>query len=119
MSVSSRRRRKLPPRARANSQLISATRALPTCSSPVGLGAKRTRTVTLSLRGTMTERSHAAPIAVRDRVAAITTDGATAALDAGGCLSQLVLRDVDPSPVALPRLRLVGSRHALLNPLPT
>src|SRR5262249_4372840 len=41
-SVSSRRRMKVPPCRLANSQLNKAARTLPTCSSPVGLGAKRT-----------------------------------------------------------------------------
>ena len=44
-SVSSRRSRKLPFCERANSQLISARRMLPTWSIPVGLGAKRTATL--------------------------------------------------------------------------
>ena len=42
MSVSSIRRMKVPPWPRANSQLNSAVRALPTCKWPVGDGAKRT-----------------------------------------------------------------------------
>ena len=42
-SVSSMRRTNVPPAPRASSQLKSAVRALPTCSCPVGLGAKRTR----------------------------------------------------------------------------
>ena len=37
-----RRKMKVPPCRLANSQLKSAARILPTCSSPVGLGAKRT-----------------------------------------------------------------------------
>src|SRR3712207_2460802 len=40
-SVSSRRSRKVPPPRRASSQLTRAMRALPTCSRPVGDGAKR------------------------------------------------------------------------------
>src|SRR6266545_2921401 len=40
-SVSSMRRMNVPPEPRASSQLKSAVRALPTCSWPVGLGAKR------------------------------------------------------------------------------
>ena len=43
-SVSSMRRTNAPFWPRAKSQLKSAVRALPTCSRPVGLGAKRTRT---------------------------------------------------------------------------
>jgi cyclophilin family peptidyl-prolyl cis-trans isomerase len=41
VSVSSIRSTNRPPWCRANSQLNSAVRALPRCSSPVGLGAKR------------------------------------------------------------------------------
>jgi hypothetical protein len=41
VSVSSMRNTKRPPWWRANSQLNNAVRALPRCSSPVGLGAKR------------------------------------------------------------------------------
>ena len=44
-SVSSIRRMNLPPVRRAYSQQNSAVRAPPTCSSPVGLGAKRVTTV--------------------------------------------------------------------------
>src|SRR5206468_2593736 len=44
-SVSSTRRMNLPPLRRAYSQLKSAVRTPPTCSSPVGLGAKRVTTV--------------------------------------------------------------------------
>src|SRR5579859_7519493 len=40
-SVSSRRSRNLPPTCRAASQQTSAVRILPTCSRPVGEGAKR------------------------------------------------------------------------------
>src|SRR5438876_7671043 len=43
-SVSSIRRMKLPPWCRANSQLNSAVRALPTWMEPVGAGANRHRT---------------------------------------------------------------------------
>src|SRR5262245_22028381 len=39
------RRMFTPPCWRANSQLKSAVRALPTCNCPVGDGAKRTRTL--------------------------------------------------------------------------
>ena len=39
----------MPPRPRASSQLNSAVRALPTCSRPVGLGAKRSRMTVRSL----------------------------------------------------------------------
>src|SRR5688500_3924504 len=45
VSVSSIRRTNVPPDPRASSQLNNAVRALPTCSCPVGLGAKRTRIV--------------------------------------------------------------------------
>src|SRR6201987_3229063 len=44
-SVSSTRRMNLPPLRRAYSQLKSAVRTPPTCSRPVGLGAKRVTTV--------------------------------------------------------------------------
>src|SRR5688572_5869249 len=44
-SVSSRRRMKRPPLARANRSLSSAVRILPAWSRPVGLGAKRTVTL--------------------------------------------------------------------------
>src|SRR5689334_22433616 len=39
------RTRNSPPPCRANSQLNSAVRALPTCSSPLGAGENRTRSV--------------------------------------------------------------------------
>src|SRR5262245_30695297 len=44
LSVSSIRSTNVPPDPRARSQLYSAVRAPPTCSSPVGDGAKRTLT---------------------------------------------------------------------------
>ena len=50
MSVSSIRSRKRPPAWRAASQLKRAVRALPRCSQPVGLGAKRTVTMDSSFR---------------------------------------------------------------------
>src|ERR1700733_15588859 len=43
-SVSSIRSTKVPPVCRANAQSYSAVRMLPTCRSPLGEGAKRTRT---------------------------------------------------------------------------
>src|SRR6266508_5395095 len=43
-SVSSIRNTKVPPWCRANAQSYSAVRMLPTCRSPLGEGAKRTRT---------------------------------------------------------------------------
>src|SRR3989475_11269600 len=46
LSVSSIRRRNLPPSLRAKSQLKSAVLAPPTCRYPVGDGAKRTLIVT-------------------------------------------------------------------------
>src|SRR3989338_8706056 len=46
-SVSSIRSRNWPPSCRAKSQLNRAVRALPTCRKPVGLGAKRTRTMSV------------------------------------------------------------------------
>ena len=48
-SVSSMRRTNVPSWPRASSQLKSAVRALPTCSWPVGLGAKRTRMTELTI----------------------------------------------------------------------
>src|ERR1041384_1828045 len=54
-SVSSIRRMNVPPLPRANSQLKSAVRALPTWRWPVGLGAKRRR-ITLRLRQRAHER---------------------------------------------------------------
>ena len=45
-SVSSIRNVRVPPRASANRRFATAVSALPRCSDPVGLGAKRTRTVT-------------------------------------------------------------------------
>ena len=59
-SVSSMRRMNVPPVPRASSQLNSAVRALPTCSWPVGLGAKRTRmTIGISASGLNRARSSA------------------------------------------------------------
>ncbi len=46
-SVSSMRRMNVPPWRRAYSQQNSAVRTPPMCSMPVGLGAKRVRTVML------------------------------------------------------------------------
>src|SRR6185437_898430 len=43
-SVSSNRSTTLPPRPRANSQLKSIVRTVPTWKSPVGLGGMRTQT---------------------------------------------------------------------------
>src|SRR3984957_21178251 len=43
-SVSSMRSTKVPPVCRAKAQAYSAVRMLPTCRSPLGEGAKRTRT---------------------------------------------------------------------------
>ena len=43
-SVSSMRSTNTPPVARANAQSYSAVRMLPTCRSPLGEGANRTRT---------------------------------------------------------------------------
>src|ERR1700704_4109044 len=43
-SVSSMRSTKVPPVCRAKAQSYSAVRMLPTCRSPLGEGAKRTRT---------------------------------------------------------------------------
>src|SRR3954471_23922282 len=45
LSVSSMRKMKTPPVWRAYSQLNNAVRALPMWKKPVGLGAKRTRTL--------------------------------------------------------------------------
>ena len=42
-SMSSMRRRKLPPAARASSAPVRAEKAWPRCSGPVGDGAKRVR----------------------------------------------------------------------------
>ena len=50
VSVSSMRSSSVPPCDRANSALSSAVSALPRCSDPVGLGAKRTWTDTASVR---------------------------------------------------------------------
>ena len=49
-SVSSMRRINCPPILRAKSQLNTTVRTLPIWGSPVGLGAKRTRTVILFSR---------------------------------------------------------------------
>jgi hypothetical protein len=46
--VSSIRRMKVPPWWRANAHGNSAERMLPRCRKPVGLGAKRVRTVQVS-----------------------------------------------------------------------
>src|SRR5581483_9220669 len=50
VSVFSIRSRHSPPCWRANSQLKRKVRTPPTCSSPVGLGAIRTRTLTATYR---------------------------------------------------------------------
>ena len=49
-SVSSIRSTSVPFAARATNQLISAVRALPRCSLPVGLGAKRSRGLSRAMR---------------------------------------------------------------------
>ena len=51
MSVSSMRSTNVPPWAFANSQFTSAVRMFPTCSLPVGEGAKRTLTVMCGYSG--------------------------------------------------------------------
>src|SRR5689334_22486885 len=51
--MSSMRRRKRPPAARADSNAVSAANAWPRCRNPVGLGAKR---VTIMARRIYTEK---------------------------------------------------------------
>src|SRR5450756_2831945 len=57
-SVSSTRNTKVPPWWRANAQLYSAVRTLPTCRSPLGAGANRTRTAAVEPPASSTTRDH-------------------------------------------------------------
>src|SRR4030095_4670993 len=95
-SVSSKRSTKAPAFARANSQLLSATKILPTWSRPVGLGARRTRAL-IDVRYLVEQP----PEGVGDRVAAVAAEGARRDLHAGGRLAALVFRGGEHAPDAV------------------
>src|SRR5947209_14590969 len=73
------RRMNRPPFFRANSKLCSAVRTLPTCSRPVGDGAKRVTTV-ISLRSSRQLHLRPAMEEITDRVAPVAAEIAAADL---------------------------------------
>src|SRR5258708_35505139 len=83
------RRTKVPPFFRANRKLCSAVRILPTCSRPVGDGAKRVTTL-ISLRSSRQLHVGTGVEEVADRVAAVAAEIAAADLDPRRCLAALV-----------------------------
>src|SRR3546814_2746258 len=104
------RSRSRPPWARANSQLITAGRALPTCSRPVGLGAKRTFIGLSQAAGT--SGSGRAAEGVGDGVAAVAAEGAAGDLHARASLAALVLRQLQHAPDAVHQVAVVAARDA-------
>src|SRR3954454_7135225 len=89
-SVSSMRRMNLPPFFRANKKLCSAVRILPTCSRPVGDGAKRVTTLTV-LRSSGHLHVRTGVEEVGDRVAPVAPEVTAADLHAGRRLAAFIL----------------------------
>src|SRR5690606_6510922 len=77
--------------------------ALPTCNSPVGLGAKRTFMPSASSSGALEGIGH--------RIAAIPSEGARGNLDARRCLPALVLGILQQAPYPVHLRTIVTARH--------
>src|SRR5450755_2046309 len=94
------RRRNWPPAFFANSQFSSAVRALPTCSRPVGDGAKRTLTGIAEC--------------IRDGIAPVAAEVAWADLYARRRLAALIFADIEQMFNAPHRCGIEASRHDVL-----